>query len=58
MVYSSSVNTMDELLKQLAELQALVVQQAATIAQLEATIAQQAARMAELEQQLADAPDG
>jgi transposase len=55
MVYGSSVSTMDELLKQLAELQALVTQQAATIARLEATVAQQATRMAELEQQLDDA---
>ena len=53
---------MDELLKQMAELQALgaqqtatIAQQAATIVRLEATIAQQAARIAELEQQLADA---
>ena len=53
---------MDELLKQVADLQALVTQQAATIAQqaatiarLEATIAKQAARIAELEQQLDDA---
>lgn len=62
MVYGSGVSTMNELLKQLAELQALVRQQAATITQqgtaigrLEATIAQQAARIAELEQQLDDA---
>jgi transposase len=45
---------MDELLNQLADLQAMVRQQAATIARLEATIAQQAVRIAELEQQLHD----
>ncbi len=46
---------LDELLQQLAAVQALNTQLATTLTRLEVTIAQQAARIAELEQQLDDA---